>query len=51
MSHDDFMETMLKRVRDFNELQQQYRDLYREVSDEEIKQRFNLWDGEEPAVP
>ena len=51
MSSSDFFELMNGKVRAFDQLAKDLRTLYREVSDEEIKERFNLWEDLEPEVP
>jgi hypothetical protein len=51
MESNDFFILMNGKVKAFDQLAADLQTLYREVRDEEINQRFNLWDGEEPATP
>jgi hypothetical protein len=51
VTFEEFDIIMMQMVEWYKELHQHYIDLYREISDEEVKERFVLWDGEEPDAP
>lgn len=51
MKDDDFFVLMDGKVKAFDQLADDLRTLYREVRDEEITQRFNLWKGQEGEIP
>jgi hypothetical protein len=51
MTIDDFEVRMKETVERYEELRKNFTALYREVSEEEIKQRFSLWEEDEPPVP
>ena len=51
MNLQEFNEHMESKVHCWERLHQHYLDLYRELTDEEVKERFILWDGKEPEVP
>lgn len=51
MNLQEFDEIMEKTVERYKALHEHYLDLYRELTDEQVKDRFVLWDNEEPEVP
>jgi hypothetical protein len=51
MESNDFFILMNGKVKAFDQLAADLKTLYREVRDEEINQRFHLWEGKEAEIP